>query len=280
MGSRRSDDGDTAQQAIGEMVQRLVLPKMVQTHRELGLRPRLMCDLEAFIEKLLQNQLEPVLDSIQAMRHEGHPLEVIYSELLTPAARLLGEKWLRDAIGFSDVTLATWQLEQILHHFHQDFEGARQTRTGKASVLISLMPGDQHSLGAKMLSAFFRKDHWDVNLLQPQSLQAAFQRIVALRPQLIAITVTQTESLEQVRDLLKMVRQQSELRSTPWMIGGRVINEQPMQAVAVLSDRNIHLCQGDAKQALVLANRLLNIGQSAQRHHIQSSPLRSMQPSA
>jgi len=52
------------------------------------------------------------------------------------------------------------------------------------------------------------------------------------------------------------------------MIGGRVINEHPMQAVAVLSDRNIHLCQGDANQALVLARRLLGLEARGQAQSI------------
>ncbi len=257
MGSRRSNEDNSAQHAIGNMVERLVLPKMVQTHRELGIRPRLICDLDGFIEKLLANNQQALFASIESLQQAGHPLELIYNELLTPAARRLGEKWLSDEFSFSEVTLATWQIEQILHHFHQDFESARRTRASKSSMLISVMPGEQHIPGAKMLSAFFRKEHWDVFLLQPESLRAILDELMVFRPQLIAITVSQLESLEQIKSLLKLVKQQPALRATPWIIGGRVINDHPMQAVAVLSDRNIHLCQGDANQALALAHRLL-----------------------
>jgi len=259
VGSRQTHQHQNAQHAIGNMVERLVLPKMVQTHRALGLRPRLSCDLDAFIAQLLANNQQALFAAIEDMRHAGHQLEVIYNELLTPAARRLGEKWLRDEFSFSEVTLATWQIEQILHHFQGHFENIRTTRAGKASMLISIMPGEQHSLGAKMLRAFFRKEQWDVVLLQPQSLQAIHDELLIFQPHLIAITVTRLESLEQIENLLKMVRQQASLRATPWMIGGRVINEHPMQAQAALSDRNIHFCQGDANQALALANRLIGL---------------------
>ena len=181
MGSRRSHDRDSTQHAIGDMVEQLVLPKMVQSHRELGLRPKLICDLDGFIELLLSNDQPSLIASIETMREAGHPLELIYSEVLTPAARRLGEKWLRDELNFSEVTIATWQIEQLLHHFHQAFENSQRRHTSKASILISMMPGDQHSLGAKMLSAFFRKEHWEATLLQPQSLQAIHDEIVARR---------------------------------------------------------------------------------------------------
>jgi len=139
------------------MVEQLMLPKMIQSHRELGLRTKLICDLDGFIELLLSNDQPSLIASIETMREAGHPLELIYSEVLTPAARRLGEKWLRDEFNFSEVTIATWQIEQLLHHFHQAFENSQRRHTSKASILISMMPGDQHSLGAKMLSTFFQE---------------------------------------------------------------------------------------------------------------------------
>jgi methanogenic corrinoid protein MtbC1 len=141
----------------------------------------------------------------------------------------------------------------------------RPTCASKASMLISLMPGEQHSLGAKMLRAFFSKAHWDVVLLQPKSLQAIIDELLVCQPNLISITVTQIESLDQIKNLIKLVRQQVSLRTTPWMIGGRVINDHLPQAQAVLTDRHIHFCQGDAKQALALANRLLGLDSTTQQ---------------
>jgi len=260
MESRVSGHNDTAQQAIGEVVERLVLPRMIQSHRAIGLGPRLFCDHDAFIERLLEHQLEPLLASIKAFRQAGHALEVIYHQLLTPVARRLGEHWLRDELSFGQVTLACFQLEQIIHHFQADFESAHSPRATKASMIISIMPGEQHSLGAKMLCAFFKRAQWKVSLLQPPSIDVMVQSILSQRPGLIAITLTQIESLSALNLVLKRVRRRAEMRSTPWMIGGRVINDHPLESVAVLTDRNIHLCQGDASEALALANRLLGFG--------------------
>jgi hypothetical protein len=50
------------------MVEQLVLPKMVQSHRELGLRPKLICDLDGFIELLLSNDQPSLIASIETMR--------------------------------------------------------------------------------------------------------------------------------------------------------------------------------------------------------------------
>ena len=270
VGSRRSNQGESAQEAIGELVKRLVLPQMIQSHRALGISPRLFCDHQAFIESLLANQLEPLLASINAFRKAGHSLEVIYHQLLTPVARQIGEHWLRDELSFSQVTLASFQIEQILHHFQPEFESAPKLQAARASVLISIMPGEQHSLGAKMLGAFFRKAQWDVCLLHPGSLDAVVQSILSKRPALIAVTVTQIESLKPLNLLLRKVRQQSDIRSAPWMIGGRVINDHPLEAVAALSDRNIHLCQGDASQALALAERLVGLEGNHRRQQRQT----------
>src|SRR5262249_46052231 len=99
-------------------------------------------------------------------RDQGKPLDSIYVDLLMPAAAHLRGLWAQDLCDFADVTLALWQLQQVLREFSAEFrKGAGQEGTGLRALLVPA-PGEKNDLsyvmfGLVMLSEFFRRDGWE-----------------------------------------------------------------------------------------------------------------------
>jgi len=93
---------------------------------------------------------------------KGTSVESIFLELLAPAARLLGEQWETDATDFASVTLGVGRLQLILRRLGDRFaEEASGIHSGE-SVLLTIIPGEQHSFGLSMVAEFFRREGWNL----------------------------------------------------------------------------------------------------------------------
>ncbi|MGI4978328.1 MAG: cobalamin B12-binding domain-containing protein, partial [Janthinobacterium lividum] len=110
---------------------------------------------------------------VAACRAQGVAVETICLELLSGAARHLGDLWVEDRCSFTEVTLAAVQLHRLLHALAPGGrdgageaapDGAAERAEGGVAGLALLVaaPGEQHSLGLSMLSDFFRGAGWQV----------------------------------------------------------------------------------------------------------------------
>ncbi|MGY0195781.1 cobalamin B12-binding domain-containing protein [Leptothrix sp. BB-4] len=104
---------------------------------------------------------------VQALIAAGASLEQIFLQLLSPAARLMGEFWADDVYSFSEVTIGLWRLQQVLHEHSSGFRLGGHPTPGRRALLAA-EPGSQHTFGVAMLSEFFARDGWFVQY-EPKS---------------------------------------------------------------------------------------------------------------
>jgi len=93
---------------------------------------------------------------VEDLMAQGSTVESVFLELLAPAARHLGTLWESDATDFVHVTLAVSRLQRIMRRLGENF--ADETgQGGGESVLLTIIPGEQHSFGLSMVAEFFRR---------------------------------------------------------------------------------------------------------------------------
>src|SRR6185437_15712510 len=69
--------------------------------------------------------------------------------------------WETDATDFANVTIAVSRLQRIMRRLGERFfEDAN--RGGDASILLTIIPGEQHSFGLSMVAEFFRRAGWNL----------------------------------------------------------------------------------------------------------------------
>lgn len=156
--------------AIQQAIEAEVIPRLVLEHGARGVACPVVppVDPEAAIalaDALLGPDPAPVVQQcIEAVTRPGG--EAAGLELLTAAARQLGELWQDDRASFGGVTLATMYLQRVLHAL-SDATAAIPPGTRKATAMLLPVPGEQHSFGLSMLAHGFRRDGW--NVLTPRA---------------------------------------------------------------------------------------------------------------
>lgn len=202
---------------------------------------------------------------VAACSAEGVAVETICLELLSGAARHLGDLWVEDRCSFTEVTLAAVQLHRLLHALAPggrdgageaapDGEAGHGGAAGAAGLaLLVAAPGEQHSLGLSMLSDFFRGAGWQVQ--NPAIAGAAdAARVVAARPvDLIGFSLGAEVHFGRLALCVAAVRRASRNRGIIVMVGGPAFLDRPELAIRIGADETAP----DAAEAVRRAATLL-----------------------
>ena len=215
--------------------------------------------ISAFTGLLMQHDSSAAISMIEDAIDADVPIETVFLDLLTPAARLLGHMWEQDTTDFVTVTSAMFHLQQVLLHVSPAFRQER-AQTGRAfSALLTVVPGGQHTFGVQMLAEFFRREGWQVQ-------QPIFERITDLTRtvrrnwlSLVGLSVSSTEQLEAADQCIRSMRQYGRNRDMLIMVGGTVINNDPNLVTRLGAD----FTAVDGRQAVIQARRLLRVPASA-----------------
>jgi methanogenic corrinoid protein MtbC1 len=103
---------------------------------------------------------------LRELMDQGHGVDVVFDDLLAPAARRLGHLWESDDYDFMEVTLACARLQSAVRRMGRTAEepGAGYVR---GRLLLCGMTDDQHTLGGILLAEIFIRDGWMVTLAPP-----------------------------------------------------------------------------------------------------------------
>lgn len=190
------------------------------------------------------------LDKLQA---RGLPLERIYLEALAPAARHLGELWTADRCDFTSVTIGLCCLQQLVLDNSPAFGPRPGRRDGERRILLTPLPGEQHSFGLLMVGEFFRRQAWDVH----SATGAPAREIVAmLRTQwfsMVGFSIACDQRIEPLAALIRECRRASRNPSLGVLVGGKALLERPDLTALVGADATA----SDGQQAVLKAETLL-----------------------
>jgi methanogenic corrinoid protein MtbC1 len=100
-----------------------------------------------------------------AARRDGANTETVYLDLISGAARRLGEMWTEDRVSFAQVTLACGRLYRIIRGLRHIIDDLMVDDAKQRHVLFILVPGETHTLGTEMAADIFRRQNWDVDVL-------------------------------------------------------------------------------------------------------------------
>lgn len=145
-----------------------IIPRLVKAHRApdaapvvVAVRPRAGA-VDELAQIILDNRAGMAIGHIDALRADGVSLETIYLDVLTPAARRLGEWWDADLCDFTQVTIGLWRLQQLMYELSPAFQDDAQRGVQIHRAMLVPVPGSQHTLGLLMVAEFFRRAGWGV----------------------------------------------------------------------------------------------------------------------
>ena len=219
---------------------RALLTRTVQLHviPTLLRRPALCSTHVETLARLSMDGAAPeVLAFVAGLREAGRDAEAIYLDLLTPAARLLGQWWADDVCTFADVTIGVGHLQAALHaeraHFLHD--APLLVAPGRRALLMPL-PGEQHGFGVSMLRDFFVRAGWDVSTAGMADGAALAAAVRNEWVDLVGFSISFVGAIDAARLHIAAVRAASRNPALIVMVGGLPFIDDPALALAIGAD--------------------------------------------
>lgn len=253
--------GDTR---LLDVVEAEIIPRLMHAHPTqrrdapgtTTIRP---AQVEVFARALLDRSPEPARALLASHLEHGAPLETIYLDLFTAAAQLLGQWWESDHCSFSQVTLCLSRMQAMLHELSPSFQTgagtARLDRSGERRILMTTLPGQQHTMGLSILSEFFRREGWVV-LSIPAPEPGLTQATLSMHWfDVLALSASLDAEIEDLANTIKAARKTSQNPRMAILVGGPLFLRRPELATLLGADG----VSGDAREALALAQRMLQM---------------------
>lgn len=160
---------------------------------------------------------------LSAWMESGADFEMLALELLAPTAGHLGQLWEADLLDFTDVTIGTWRLQQLMQHAAVCLPAPEVPEDPRKRILLLSTPGEQHSFGISMVAEFFRRDGWELTLLAPSTAALIERTLETEWFAVVAVSVSTDVRRNGLPDVIKLIRKASCNRTISVMLGGRTI---------------------------------------------------------
>ena len=242
--------------ALARLVETEIVPRLVAARAPeaawIG-----AAQVEQLTTLLLSRRDEAAAASFVTGLHRGGiPVEALLLELLTPAARRMGDLWVDDRADFTQVTIGAIRLRRILDDLAPSLP-ATAPETGRRA-LFAAAPGDQHTFGLAMVAELFRSAGWSATVL-PQAGSAAIASAAAdAHFDVAVLSAGSAERLPALAGAIRAVRAASLHRRIKIMVGGPAfVTAAGLVRDGAAEDVGADLLTGDARQAVRQADRLV-----------------------
>jgi len=157
----------------------------------------------------------------------GSSVESIFLDLLAPAARQLGTLWESDAADFANVTLAVGRLQLIMRRLSDRLTDETNAFHAGESVLLTIIPGEQHSFGLSMVAEFFRRAGWNLCTGPFSSHQELTSLVQNHWFDIVGFSVSSDRRLDELKKDIRDIRRDSRNRHIGIIIGGPMVVAHP-----------------------------------------------------
>jgi methanogenic corrinoid protein MtbC1 len=222
---------DECRRSMRTVLESQIIPRLVQAHRtgenraanDSASRP-LGDEIAMFAGLCATGERQKAALLIERLREEGLDQEGIFVDLITPAARYLGQQWEEDHLGFADVTVGLVLMQEVIHGMGYEYHDGPQQASGVKRVMLASAPGSQHVLGLSIVSELFRKAGWQVVLEVSPSRTELCHAVQNEWFDLIGLSVALDSQLGSLSSLVDSLKTASRNPTTPVLLGGPVFS--------------------------------------------------------
>ncbi len=245
----RRQSADCEHLALARTIESEIIPRLMLTHRIDVARDAknsrgndLLADVSVgdcvvtLADLALDRPLDVGVAFLQSMQRKGASAESLFIDVISPAARRLGELWKADIRDFTDVTVALTRLQGMMCELTPAFENQDVSRFSSRTVLLAPCPGEQHSLGLLMVQEFFRRAGWYVHPTTPKDMGDLKELVRKSHFDIVGFSVGCEIFTDAVKFAIQVTRRHSKNRAVGIIVGGRLFNDHPELVAAVGAD--------------------------------------------
>ena len=218
-------------------------------------------DLPAHLDRAILNRLIAAAlhpDRLEAEEvlvaciSEGLTADILIDSYIPTVARVLGEFWCVDTLGFAEVTIAVARLQGHVRILDQLSRRPIFETMDPPAILMVIPPNGYHTLGAMIALSKFRRLGASVRLIIAQKSEELAETLTERSFDMVAISASGCEKLELLRLLVEKVRK-SGPNVPPIVIGGSILETDPEAHIHVGAD----YAAADPKEAMTLCGLMI-----------------------
>ena len=239
-----------------------LIPRLLTSHRVGPVSPAMAAaaarvlsetDVERFIQAIRGLDDQHAVQFVRDVIAEGAPVEAVYLDLLAPSARRLGDMWDADDCDFVEVTVALGRMQRLLRDLSQVFLADAGHAEPVGSVLLTCIPGEQHTLGIIMVGEFLLRDGWRVLVGAPWTETDLLAMVGSEWYDVIGFSVGCEARLSSLKRDIRRLKSASRNPNVQIMVGGSVFADDP----SLVEQVGAHANAASAREAPRVARALL-----------------------
>ncbi len=200
-------------------------------------------------------------DTLEELRAFRLSDEVILNSYIPEAAQSIGEKWVKNELGFADVTIASVRLQSLLAEIEfMGPEGHMMSDT-QFDVLMVTCEGEQHTLGSFVAAAQFRRQGAIIDRLCGEPDAVIHNRIAENTYDAVMFSSSRGQDLEKIANIVSYAKQNMAappLFALGGIVLGRYGNLKRLTGVDLVTsdvDMVVSYCGQRSTHPLIQANR-------------------------
>ncbi len=246
---------------LARTIQNEIIPRLLVGHRAGPIPPSLAsamaqrlteADVAAFVDAIRGADDGHAHDFVRQLVTAGTPVESVYLDLLAPTARRLGELWDSDECDFVEVTLAMGRMQALLRELSQVFLSDASRAETLGNVMLTCVPGEQHTLGLIMVGEFLLRDGWRVLVGAPWTENDLLEMVSSEWYDIVGFSVGCESRITALKREIRRIRGASRNPNVQILVGGKVFNNDP----ALVQRVGAHAAAPDAREAPRIARAL------------------------
>lgn len=246
--------------SVTDLVAETVIPHLLVTCRTNGApRAPTQVHVDTLARLLLSRDETAPAAQIAALAQSGIGLESLLHDLITPAARRLGEYWHADSVTFLDVTLAMGRLTAIVRGLCR--ETGRDLPADAPRALIATCEAERHGLGIAIVAQSFRAAQWRVQEVPGGDRDALGREVAATGYALVGLSVGSERTAAHLPALVAMLRRRSRNGHLLVALGGAGVMADPDCAARCGAD----FVAANGREAVRLAREHLSCPPSTEK---------------
>jgi methanogenic corrinoid protein MtbC1 len=243
-------------------IQNELVPRLMASHRAGPVSPAMAAaaarvlseaDVTAFVAAVCSHDDGRGAQFVRGVLAEGATVEAVYLDLLAPSARRLGVMWSNDECDFVEVTVALGRMQRLLRDLSQVFLAESGHTEPVGNILLTCVPGEQHTLGIIMVGEFLLRDGWRVLVGAPWTDADLLHMVATEWYDVIGFSVGTESRLSVLRRDIRRLKAASRNAHVQIMVGGQLFAEDPALAEQV----GANAIAPDARRAPAVARTLL-----------------------
>lgn len=217
--------GDSvALEYIKEAEQSLTLPK-TQIESFIPDDPAWKVLVSTFVDDLIHLRRSEAHNLVRVLYAKGTDLKDLYLKIFQPALYETGRLWHTGRITVAQEHYCTSAVQQIIAGFYPEI--MKKEKIGQRMV-ASCVPGELHEVGVRMVADFFELSGWETIYLGSNVPTSSILHLLKIQKiPLIALSCTMSLHLNQVDTIIRMIRDDPDLKGIKIIVGGYPFRTAP-----------------------------------------------------